>query len=140
MHSSSLNKVILLGNVGKDPQFRTFQNTPQHQTATNPSTQSTAEKGFWSFTLATNRNVRKAANSNQDGAAEWETETEWHNITDYSFADKWMYAQGQLARGAQVLVEGRLKYRKDEEGRVWTNVIAEKVEVVQPSKSHENHM
>ncbi|KAI8621259.1 hypothetical protein BC830DRAFT_297575 [Chytriomyces sp. MP71] len=62
---------------------------------------------------------------------EWDTETTWHRVSAFSFADARPYASGQLGKGAQVIVEGRIRVRKDEEsGRSFTDIVADKVDVI----------
>ncbi|KAI8838582.1 hypothetical protein BJ741DRAFT_601550 [Chytriomyces cf. hyalinus JEL632] len=146
----SFNRVILVGNVGKNPEFRSFEGKmPPTPTApmngkppvsTNPYANKKPEtqieelrdRGLWTFSVATTRNFKKS-----DG--EWVKETEWHRIKDFSNSKKWMYVCGAAGKGALVMVEGRLKHRVDEEsGRTYTDIIAEKVEVLRNSSVMES--
>ncbi|MCC7444846.1 MAG: single-stranded DNA-binding protein [Saprospiraceae bacterium] len=82
-----VNKVILIGNLGKDPEIRTLESGSK----------------VASFTLATNESYKDKNN-------EWQTNTEWHNIVAWSYlADK---AERELKKGSSVFVEGKLTYRK----------------------------
>lgn len=98
-----INKVTLIGNLGKDPEVRTFDNGSK----------------VARFSLATNE-------SYQDKAGEWQTLTEWHNIVCWrNLADR---AERQLKKGNLVYVEGKVSYRKwqDTEGkdRYSTDIVA----------------
>lgn len=98
-----INKVTLIGNIGKDPEVRTFENGSK----------------VARFSLATNENY-------QDKAGEWQTITEWHNVVCWrGLADR---AERQLKKGNLVYVEGKISYRKwqDTEGkdRYSTDIVA----------------
>ena len=85
---ASINKVILIGNLGRDPETRTF---PDGGTVCN-------------VTLATTRSWK---DKNSGDKVE---ETEWHRIV---FRDRLAeIAAEYLRKGRQVYVEGRLKTRK----------------------------
>lgn len=101
---SSVNKVILIGNVGKDPELRY-----------NPS------GGAWvTISIATSRQWKDRE------SGERREETEWHRVV---FNDRLAEVVGEYVRkGRPIYVEGRLKTRKwqDKEGRdcYTTEVIA----------------
>ena len=103
MASRSLNKVMLIGNLGKDAETRF---TPGGASVTN-------------FTLATSRRWK----DQQSG--EWKEETDWHDIVLWRSENLAQYLQ----KGKQVFVEGRLQTRswEDQNGnkRYRTEVIAE---------------
>ena len=81
-----LNKVMLIGNLGRDPEVRS-----------TPSGQAVA-----SFTLATTRRWRDKNGQKQE-------QTEWHNIVVWG---KQAEIAGQyLTKGKQVYIEGRLQTR-----------------------------
>jgi single-strand DNA-binding protein len=90
---ASLNKVILIGNLGRDPELRyTASGQP-----------------VATFTLATNE-----AWTNRNG--EREERTEWHRIVAWGkLAER---CSEYLSKGRQVYVEGRLQTREweDKEG------------------------
>ncbi|MCU0318377.1 MAG: single-stranded DNA-binding protein [Amoebophilaceae bacterium] len=92
---SAVNKVILLGNLGKDPEVRYLENDRIRTT----------------FTLATNETYRNKA-------GEKVTTTEWHNIVLWASLAK--IAEQYLAKGKQVYIEGKLTTRSyvDKEGQV----------------------
>ncbi len=103
---AGLNKVMLIGRIGKDPDTFTFEN---------------GNKKI-SFTLATTESYR-------DKEGNWVDQTEWHNIAGYRYlADK------NVAKGDLVYVEGKIKTRKyqDKEGndRYVTEIVADKINII----------
>jgi single-strand DNA-binding protein len=105
MASRSVNKVILVGHLGKDAETKF---TPGGTSMTK-------------FTLATNRRWK----DQQTG--EWKDDTDWHNIVLWRAENLANY----LTRGKQVYVEGRLQTRsyddKDGKKQYRTEVVAEDV-------------
>ena|SRR5579883_1501610 len=105
MATRSVNKVILVGRLGKDAETKF---TPSGQSVSN-------------FTLATNRRWK----DQQSG--DWKEETDWHNVVLWRAENLANY----LTKGKQVYVEGRLQTRSydDKEGkkRYVTEVVAEDV-------------
>lgn len=93
MASRSVNKVILVGHLGKDAETRY---TPSGTPVTN-------------FTLATSRRWK----DQQSG--EWKEETEWHRIVYWRAENVASY----LLKGKQVYLEGRLQTRsyEDKDGK-----------------------
>ena len=94
--AGSVNKVILVGNLGKDPEVRSFQNGGS----------------VCSFSLATSENWRDKA------TGEKREKTEWHNIAIFSEGLVKVASQ-YLKKGSKVYVEGQLETRKwqDKEGK-----------------------
>ncbi len=90
MARGSVNKVIIIGRLGKDPDLRYA-----------PSGTAIA-----SFSVATNYNTK-----NSEG--QWETKTEWHNIT--SFGRLAEFTGEYLKKGRQVYIEGMLRTRSWED-------------------------
>ena len=92
---ASLNKVILIGNLGKDPEVRV---TASGQTMAN-------------FSLATKESFK-----NKEGKRE--ERTEWHNVVLWGRLAE--IARDYLHKGKQVYIEGRLQTRKweDKNGNV----------------------
>jgi single-strand DNA-binding protein len=84
----SVNKVILVGNVGKDPDVRYFDNG----TAVANFTMATTERGY------------TAANGTQVP-----DKTEWHNIVCWRGLAK--VAEQFVRKGSQVYVEGKIRSR-----------------------------
>jgi len=93
MASRSVNKVILLGHLGKDAETKF---TPSGVAKTT-------------FTLATNRRWK----DQQSG--EWKEVTDWHNIVLWRSENLTNYLQ----KGKQVYIEGRIENRswEDKEGQ-----------------------
>ena len=104
---ASVNKVILIGNLGRDPELRY---TPGGQAVAN-------------FTLATNERF-----SSKDG--EKQERTEWHRIVAWGRTGE-LCAQ-YLSKGRSVYLEGRLQTREweDKEGqkRRTTEIVATTVQ------------
>ena len=83
---ASLNKVMLIGNLGRDPESRELQSGM----ATN-------------FSIATTRRYRSSS-------GEVVSETEWHNIS--MFGKLAEIAAQYLKKGSAVYIEGRIRSRK----------------------------
>ena len=105
MASRSVNKVILLGHLGKDAE-------------TKFTTSGTAVSNF---TLATNRRWK----DQQTG--EWKEETDWHRCVLWRSENLSNY----LLKGKQVYIEGRLQTRsyddKDQQKRYITEVVCDEL-------------
>ncbi len=105
MASRSVNKVILLGHLGKDADTRF---TPSGVAKTT-------------FSLATSRRFK----DQQTG--EWKEETDWHNIVLWRSENVSSY----LTKGKQIYVEGRLHSRsyddKDGVKKYITEVVADEL-------------
>lgn len=107
---ASVNKVILIGNLGKDPEVRY---TPSGAAVCN-------------LRIATTRNWK-----NRD-SGERQEETEWHSVVLY---DRQAEVAGEyLRKGRPVYIEGRLKTRKwqDKDGndRYTTEIVAETMQLL----------
>jgi single-strand DNA-binding protein len=106
---ASLNKVMLIGNLGKDPEVR----------------YTAGGSAVASFSLATSEKFK-----NKTG--EWEERTEWHNITLWGRQAE--VAGEYLAKGKTVYIEGRLQTRKwqDKDGRdrYTTEIVGEKMQML----------
>ena len=106
---ASVNKVILVGNLGKDPEVRYM---PSGDAITN-------------ITMAT-------TDSWKDKNGEKQEKTEWHRV---AFFGKLAEIAGEyLKKGSQVYVEGRLQTRKwqDKEGqdRYTTEIVADRMQML----------
>jgi single-strand DNA-binding protein len=84
--SSSVNKVILIGNVGKDPEIRSFQNGGK----------------VANLTLATSENWKDKT------TGEKKDRTEWHriSITNEHIVE---VVEKYVKKGAKIYVEGQLE-------------------------------
>ncbi len=107
---ASINKVILIGNLGKDPEVRY---TPSGSAVCN-------------ITLATSRNWKDKTSGDKV------EETEWHRVV---FFDRMAEIAGEyLKKGKPVYVEGRLKTRKwtDKDGveKYTTEIMAETMQLL----------
>ena len=102
--AGSVNKVILVGNLGKDPESRSFANGGK----------------VVSFSLATSENWR------DKGSGERKEKTEWHNVSIFSEGLA-RVAEQYLKKGSKVYLEGQLETRKwqDQSGndRYTTDVV-----------------
>tara|TARA_X000001036_G_C20501365_1_gene734004 strand:- start:257 stop:691 length:435 start_codon:yes stop_codon:yes gene_type:complete len=114
--SGSINKVILIGNLGKDPEVRHLENGAS----------------VANFSIATSENYKDRK------TGEKVSQTEWHNIVVWrGLAD---IAEKYLKKGDKVYIEGKLKTRswQDQDGnnRYTTEVIADNLTML--GKSPEN--
>ena len=107
---ASVNKVIIVGNLGRDPEVRY-----------NPN------GGAWcTVSIATSRNWKDKT------SGEKVEETEWHRVV---FTDRLAEIAGEyLKKGRSVYVEGRLKTRKwtDKDGaeKFTTEIIAQEMQML----------
>jgi single-strand DNA-binding protein len=84
--AKGVNKVLLLGNVGKDPEIR----------ATAGGTQ------VASFTLAT-------ADRQKDAQGNWTDKTEWHNLVAFNRTAE--IVRDYVKKGTQLYIEGKIQTR-----------------------------
>ncbi len=91
---ASLNKVMLIGNLGADPEIRRFSD----------------EGIVANFRIATTERYK-------DKNGDWQENTEWHNIVAWRYLAE--RAEKYLKKGMQVFVEGKLTTRswEDNEGK-----------------------
>lgn len=82
-----INKVMLIGNLGRDPEVRHLDQN----------------KSVARLAVATNENYK-----DKDG--NWQTNTEWHTVNAWRGLAE--YAEKYLKKGAQVYVEGKLRTRQ----------------------------
>lgn len=105
MANRSVNKVILIGHLGRDAETRF----------------TTSGVAMSRFSLATNRRIKDNA------TGEWKDETDWHNIVVWRQENLAQY----LTKGKQVYIEGRLQTRsyedKDGQKKYSTEVVAEEI-------------
>ena len=88
--AKSVNKVILLGNVGKDPEIRS---TPGGTMVAN-------------FTLATSDRF-------QDAQGNWQDRTEWHNLVAFKRTAE--IVRDYVKKGSKLYVEGKIQTRSWED-------------------------
>lgn len=87
--SGSVNKVILVGNVGKDPEVRRL---PSGEPVVN-------------FSVATSENWKDKA------TGERKSKTEWHNVVIFN-ENIARVAENYIKKGSKVYIEGKLQTRK----------------------------
>ena len=108
MSSSGLNKVILIGNLGADPETR-------HSAGGSQVT-----------------NIRVATSESwKDQSGEKQEKTEWHRITFFGRLAE--IASEYLRKGSMVYVEGRIEtstYEKDGEKRYSTSFVAKEMQML----------
>ena len=107
---ASINKVILIGNLGRDPEVRY---TPSGAAVCN-------------VTIATSRNWKDKTSGDKV------EETEWHRVVFY---DRLAEIAGEyLKKGRSVYIEGRLQTRKytDKEGveKYSTEIVADRMQLI----------
>ncbi|MGJ8619376.1 MAG: single-stranded DNA-binding protein [Methylophilaceae bacterium] len=105
---ASVNKVILVGNLGRDPEVRYMPNG----------------EAVCNFSIATTENWKDKSGVKQE-------KTEWHNIVMYRRLAE--IAGEYLKKGRSVYVEGRLqtrKWEKDGVTRYSTEIIADQMQML----------
>ncbi|MBK9733699.1 MAG: single-stranded DNA-binding protein [Saprospiraceae bacterium] len=98
-----INRVTLVGHLGKDPEIRTLENGTK----------------VGQFTVATSESYK-------DKNDTWQNLTEWHNVVVWRYlAEK---AERELKKGGLVYIEGKITHRKyqDKDGqeRTSTEIVA----------------
>ena len=105
----ALNKVFLIGNVGKDPEIRHLESGAVVAT----------------FTLATTERYK-----NRNGEAT--EQTEWHNIVAWNNLAE--LAENYIVKGSQLFIEGRIRSRKytnqSGEERYVTEIVADGIQLL----------
>tara|TARA_R110000787_G_scaffold14765_1_gene45447 strand:- start:860 stop:1273 length:414 start_codon:yes stop_codon:yes gene_type:complete len=108
MSNSGLNKVILIGNLGADPETR-------HSAGGSQVT-----------------NIRIATSESwKDKLGEKQEKTEWHRVTFFGRLAE--IASEFLRKGSMVYIEGRIetsKYEKDGETRYSTAIVAKEMQML----------
>ena len=113
---ASLNKVILIGRLGRDPEVTNFENGNKKITAT----------------LATSERYR-------DRDQNWVEQTDWHNIVVWgNLANDIAEGRRNYSKGDLMYVEGKIRTRQytDQQGnqRSITEVIADKMMQMAPAR------
>ena len=117
--AKSVNKVILLGHAGKDPEV-------------GSTTGGTATANF---SLATSERYK-------DRSGEWQDRTEWHNLVAYARGAE--IVRDYVKKGAKLFVEGRLTTRswedKDSGKRMYrTEIVVGDITLLNPSENGSSH-
>lgn len=95
-----VNKVTLIGRLGKDPEIRTLDNGTY----------------VAKFSLATDESYK-------DRNGEWQTQTEWHNVI--MWRDMAERAERMLKKGSLVYIDGKLTSRSWQDQNGQTRYITE---------------
>ena len=124
--AGSVNKVILIGNLGKDPEVRHLE----------------SGVSVASFPIATSENYKDRNTGERKSITDWHNIVLWRGLADV--------AEKYLKKGSKVYVEGKLKTRswEDKEGntRYTTEVVGDSMTMLdnkpqdgqQPSLQHSN--
>jgi single-strand DNA-binding protein len=112
---AGLNKAMLIGRLGKDPEVITFDNGGKKMTVS----------------LATSERYR-------DREGNWQEQTEWHNIVAWAnLANDVAEGRRNYVKGDLMFVEGRIKTRQynDSQGntRYITEIVADKINLISKS-------
>jgi single-strand DNA-binding protein len=114
--ASGVNKVILIGNLGRDPEIQTFENGVKKA----------------AFSLATTETYK-----GKDGNKT--SQTEWHNIVLWRGLAE--IAETYLKKGHQIFLEGKIRTRswedKDGNKRFTTEIVGDNMTMLgSPTKTH----
>lgn len=113
---ASVNKVFLIGNLGKDPDVKFTPSGVQ----------------IGKFSIATSERFKRGDN--------WEEKTDWHNIV--LFGRQAEYAGQYLKKGMTVFIEGKISTRTwdDDNGvrKYITEIIGNSVKNLSPRKDNDN--
>lgn len=110
----SINKAILVGNVGRDPDIRYFDKESEKKNSVASFTLATTERGY---TLANGTQVPDR--------------TEWHNIVAWRGLAE--LAEKYIRKGSQIYVEGKIVTRTwEKEGvtRYTTEIVADTIQLL----------
>lgn len=113
--AASLNKVILMGNLGKDPETRTLENGTV----------------MCRFSIATTETFKNRQSGERTSHTEWHNIVLWRGLAEV--ADKYLH------KGDKVLIEGRIRSRswEDKESgqmRYTTEIIADQMQMMGSTK------
>jgi single-strand DNA-binding protein len=109
--ANSMNKVLLIGNVGQEPEIKTIPSGSQ----------------VCKISLATSERYKDKS------TGEWKETTEWHNVVMWDFLAE--RAQKYIKKGSKILIEGKNQtrsYEKDGVTHYRTEVIARDLILLDP--------
>lgn len=115
---ASYNKVVLMGNLGADPEIRTFDNGGK----------------VASFRIATTERWK------DKNTGEQKEQTDWHNIVVRS-AGLAGVVENYVKKGSQVLIDGKLRYRSYEqngEKKYITEVVVDNLTMIGKPQGQQN--
>jgi single-strand DNA-binding protein len=117
--SGSVNKVILIGNLGKDPEVRRLENGAV----------------LASFSIATSESYVDKQSGDKKEITDWHDIVLWRGLAEV--------AEKYLVKGTKVYVEGKLKKRswQDKEGltRYSTEVVGDEMTILSKIENKENN-
>lgn len=115
-----INKAILVGNVGRDPEIRYFDN----------------DQAVANFSIATTERAFKT----RDGQ-EIPERTEWHNIVAWRGLAK--IAENYIKKGTQLYIEGKIRTRSYDDAngvkKYATEIIADVIQLLGRKSDNEGH-
>lgn len=107
---AGVNKVILLGNLGKDPEVRYLE----------------GGTAVANFTLATSETYKDRTSGERKSITEWHNVVVWRGLAEI--------AEKYLKKGSQIYIEGKLRSRqwqdKDGQNRYTTEIVADTMQMV----------
>lgn len=113
--SSSINKVILVGNVGEEMKYHIFND----------------ENSIFRFSLATSDSYKDRISGERKSLTEWHTVVCKNRLAEF--------CNQYVKKGDKLFVEGKIKTRKwGEPGQIkyTTEIIAEQIQTLTPKKQH----
>ena len=117
--SGSVNKVILIGNLGKDPEVRRLENGAV----------------LASFSIATSESYIDKQSGEKKEITDWHDVVLWRGLAEV--------AEKYLVKGTKIYVEGKLKKRswQDKEGltRYSTEVVGDEMTILSKIENKENN-
>ncbi len=117
--SGSVNKVILIGNLGKDPEVKRFENGAV----------------IASFSIATSESYVDKQSGEKKEITDWHDVVLWRGLAEV--------AEKYLHKGTKIYVEGKLKKRswQDKEGntRYTTEVVGDEMTILSRQENKENN-
>ena len=116
---ASLNKVILMGNLGKDPETRTLESGAV----------------MCRFSIATTETFKSSKTGERTSHTEWHNITLWRGLAE--IADKYLH------KGDKVMIEGKIRTRnwEDKESgqtRYSTEILADQMQMMGGNKKAES--
>lgn len=117
--TASINKVILMGNLGKDPETRTLESGAV----------------MCRFSIATTETYKNRKSGERTSHTEWHNITLWRGLAEV--ADKYLH------KGDKVLIEGKIRTRswEDKESgqtRYTTEILADQMQMMGSNKKPVN--
>ncbi len=107
---AGVNKVILVGNLGKDPEVRSLENGAM----------------VANFSMATSETYKDRTSGERKSITEWHNVVVWRGLAEI--------AEKYLKKGSQIYIEGKLRSRqwqdKDGQNRYTTEIVADTMQMV----------